>query len=127
LITSESDTAVIYVATDRLRVTNDLDPIPRRRRAYYGGDKDALSMLEFSGFRSDVVGMDFVTVYTALNPADADLVRSRLEANDFFVNIKNEIAARTIDGFALAAGGLLVQVPEDQAESARELIHSKDP
>ncbi|HEY3855983.1 MAG TPA: DUF2007 domain-containing protein [Verrucomicrobiae bacterium] len=70
--------------------------------------------------------MDFVTVYTALNPADADLVRSRLEANDFMVNIKNEIAARTIDGFALAAGGLLVQVPEDQAESARELIHSKD-
>jgi hypothetical protein len=55
------------------------------------------------------------------------LVRSRLEANDFFVNIKNEIAARTIDGFALAAGGLLVQVPEDQAESARELIESKDP
>ncbi|HEX4120524.1 MAG TPA: DUF2007 domain-containing protein [Verrucomicrobiae bacterium] len=71
--------------------------------------------------------MDFVTVYTALNPADADLVRSRLEANDFFVNIKNEIAARNIDGYALAAGGLLVQVPEDQAESARELIHDKDP
>jgi hypothetical protein len=70
--------------------------------------------------------MEFVTVYTALNPADADLVRSRLEANDFLVNVKNEIAARTIDGYALAAGGLMVQVPEDQAESARELIRSKD-
>jgi hypothetical protein len=70
--------------------------------------------------------MDFVTVYTALNPADADLVRSRLEANDFLVHIKNEIAARTIDGYALAAGGLMVQVPEDQADSARELIQSKD-
>jgi len=70
--------------------------------------------------------MDFVTIYTALNPADADLVRSRLEANDFLVNIKNEIAARTIDGYALAAGGLLVQVPEDQVESARQLIESKD-
>jgi hypothetical protein len=71
--------------------------------------------------------MDLVTIYTALNPADADLVRSRLEANDFLVNVRNEIAARTIDGYALAAGGLLVQVPEDQAESARQLIDSKDP
>ena len=70
--------------------------------------------------------MDFVTIYTALNPADADLVRSRLEANDFLVNVRNEIAARTIDGYALAAGGLLVQVPEDQAENARQLIGSKD-
>jgi hypothetical protein len=71
--------------------------------------------------------MDFVTIYRSLNPADADLVRSRLEANSFLVNIKNEIAARNIDGYALAAGGLLVQVPEDQAESARQLIESKDP
>jgi hypothetical protein len=69
--------------------------------------------------------MDFMTVYTALNPADADLVRSRLEANGFLVNIKNEIAARSIDGYALAAGGLLVQVPEDQAQCARQLIESK--
>jgi hypothetical protein len=83
--------------------------------------------LEFWRRRPDVVGMDFVTVYTALNPADADLVRSRLEANDFLVNIKNEIAARTIEGYALAAGGLHVQVPEDQAQSARQLIESKDP
>jgi hypothetical protein len=71
--------------------------------------------------------MEFVTVYTALNPADADLVRSRLEANDFLVNVKNDVAARSIDGYALAAGGLMVQVPEDQAQSARELIESKDP
>lgn len=71
--------------------------------------------------------MDFVTVYWALNPADADLVRARLEANGFLVVVKNEIAARTIDGFALAAGGLEIQVPEDQAESARDLVTSKDP
>ena len=87
---------------------------------------DMLS-LEFWRRQPDVVGMDFVTVYWALNPADADLVRSRLEANDFLVNIKNEIAARAIDGYALAAGGLQVQVPEDQAQSARQLIESKDP
>jgi hypothetical protein len=83
--------------------------------------------LEFSRCRPDVVCMEFVTVYTALNPADADLVRSRLEANDFLVNVKNDVAARSIDGYALAAGGLMVQVPEDQAQSARELIASKDP
>lgn len=70
--------------------------------------------------------MKFVTVYQTLNPADADLVRCRLEANEFLVNVKNEISARSIDGYAMAAGGLMVQVPEDQAESARVLLNSKD-
>lgn len=71
--------------------------------------------------------MEFVTVYWALNPADADLVRSRLEANEFLVNVKNEYAARMIDGYSLAAGGLEVQVPDDQAEDARNLLGSADP
>lgn len=71
--------------------------------------------------------MEFVTVYRGLNPAAAELVRSRLEANEFIVNIKNETAALSIDGYAMAAGGILVQVPEDQAEDARALIESTDP
>ncbi|MGA2176127.1 MAG: DUF2007 domain-containing protein [Verrucomicrobiota bacterium] len=68
--------------------------------------------------------MDFVTVYRAFNPADAELVRSRLEANEFFVNMKNENAALSMDGYAMAVGGILVQVPEDQAASARKLLES---
>lgn len=70
--------------------------------------------------------MEFVTVYTSFNPAAAELVRSRLEANEFLVNVKNETAALTMDGYSMAAGGILVQVPEDQAEDARALIESKD-
>jgi hypothetical protein len=77
--------------------------------------------------RPDAVPMDFVTVYRALNPADAELVRSRLDANEFVVNMKNENAAYSMDGYAMAVGGILVQVPEDQVESARALLDSKDP
>ncbi len=70
--------------------------------------------------------MQFVTVFTGLNPAQAQLVRSRLEASEFLVNIKSENAALSLDGYALAAGGIQVQVPEDQADDARELIAAKD-
>jgi len=65
--------------------------------------------------------MDFITVAKVLNPAEAELIRSRLEANDFLVNIKNEDAA-----FG-SLEGVEVQVAEDQAESARALLQSPDP
>jgi hypothetical protein len=71
--------------------------------------------------------MEFVTIYSAFNPAAAELVRSRLEANEFLVHVKNETAALSMDGYAMAAGGILVQVPEDQAEDARALIDSTGP
>jgi hypothetical protein len=31
-----------------------------------------------------------------------------------------------MDGYALAAGGILVQVPEDQAADAREFLNSSE-
>jgi len=71
--------------------------------------------------------MKFVTVFSAFNPAAAQLVRSRLEANQFIVNVQNETAALSIDGYGMAVGGILVQVPEDQADDALALIESKDP
>jgi len=71
--------------------------------------------------------MEFVTVHSAFNPAAAELVRSRLEANGFIVHVKNETAALSLDGYAMAAGGILVQVPADQADDARALIESQDP
>ena len=70
--------------------------------------------------------MDFVTVSRAANPAEADLVRSRLEANGFQVNLKDEKDAVSF-GFGLSIGGVQVQVPEDQAESARGLLASEGP
>ncbi len=69
--------------------------------------------------------MTWVTVYTAFSPADAQLVHSRLDAAGFLVTVANELSALSMDGYAMAAGGIRVQVPADQAEDARALIEDK--
>ncbi len=61
-----------------------------------------------------------VTLYKAFNPADAHLVRSRLEAAGFHAMVADELAALSMDGYALAAGGIRVQVPESEYAAARE-------
>jgi hypothetical protein len=66
--------------------------------------------------------MKMVTVFSAFNPADAQMVRCRLEAAGFYAEVKGELSALSIEGYALAAGGIHVQVPEDQAADAKELI-----
>jgi hypothetical protein len=68
--------------------------------------------------------MKLVTVHTAFNPADAELVRSRLEAAEFNVSVKNEIAATAIEGYGLTVGGIQVQVPDDEADDARALLNA---
>ena len=70
--------------------------------------------------------MPLVTVFTAFNPMDAQLVRSRLEAAALHPTVKNELSALSLDGYALAAGGILVQVPSEEANDALELIADKD-
>jgi hypothetical protein len=62
------------------------------------------------------------TVLTAFNPADADLARARLDAASFHPVIVNELSALSMDGYALAVGGILVQVPDEEATDARELL-----
>ena len=69
--------------------------------------------------------MDLVTVLTAFNPADAHLARSRLEAAGFHPFVANENSALGTDGYALAVGGILVQVPEAEAADAREFLDAK--
>ncbi len=71
--------------------------------------------------------MKLVTVYQTFSPADAQLVRSRLEASNLQATVVNELSGLSIDGYSMAAGGILVQVPEDQVEDARELINLKLP
>lgn len=66
--------------------------------------------------------MHLVTVFTAFNPAEAQLIRSRLEAAGLLVFVADELAALSLDGYALAAGGIRVQVPEVEAAAALELI-----
>jgi hypothetical protein len=68
--------------------------------------------------------MSPTTIFKAFNPAEAQLVRSRLEAAGFHPFVADELSALSIDGYALAAGGIRVQVPEDEAADAREFLET---
>ena len=70
--------------------------------------------------------MTLVTVLRTFNPAEAQLVRSRLDAAEIPAVVTHEIAALTMEGYSMAAGGVLVQVPEDRAEEARALLADTD-
>jgi hypothetical protein len=70
--------------------------------------------------------MKLVTVYTALNPAEAQLANSQLEAAGFHSVVVGEGAALGIEGYALAIGGIRVQVPEDEAADANVLLHANE-
>jgi len=71
--------------------------------------------------------MQPTTVSSAFNPAEAQLTRSRLEAAGFHAIVTHELSALSLDGYALAAGGILVQVPEAEAAEAREFLASENP
>jgi hypothetical protein len=68
--------------------------------------------------------MQLVTVFRSFSPAEAQLVRSRLEAADIPAEVVNELAALSMDGYSMATGGIRVQVPDDYAAEARALIDS---
>ncbi|HET7626473.1 MAG TPA: DUF2007 domain-containing protein [Verrucomicrobiae bacterium] len=70
--------------------------------------------------------MNLTTVFTAFNPIDAQLVRSRLEAAQFHAVVMHELSALSIDGYSMAAGGIRVQVPESEAAEAREFLADDD-
>ena len=70
--------------------------------------------------------MQLVTVVTSLNVVDADLANSRLASAGFHPTITHGIAAMVDIGFIQSGGGILVQVPEDEAASAREFLASTD-
>ena len=70
--------------------------------------------------------MNLVTVYNGLNPAEAQLVRARLEAAGFHAVIQHELAALSFEGYALGTGGIPVQVPEAEAADAKELLAAED-
>lgn len=68
--------------------------------------------------------MNLVTVYRTFSPADAQLICSRLDACGLHALVANELSALSMDGYALAAGGIHVRVPESEAAQAREIIES---
>jgi hypothetical protein len=66
--------------------------------------------------------MNLVTVHTAFNSADAQLINSRLQAAGFHSVVTGELAALSMEGYSLAAGGIRVQVPEPEVEDAQVLL-----
>jgi hypothetical protein len=70
--------------------------------------------------------MKLVTVYHTLSPADAQLIRSRLDAAGFEAQVLHELSSLSLEGYSLAAGGIQVQVPEDGAADARALLQAAD-
>ena len=66
--------------------------------------------------------MALVTVFRAPTPAEAQLVRSRLDAAEFHVEVKHELSALSMEGYALTAGGIRVQVPDAELEDAKTLL-----
>ena len=68
--------------------------------------------------------MSPVTIFKAFNPAEAQLVRSRLEAAGFHPFVADELSAFSIDGYSLAVGGIRVQVPESEAADAKEFLET---
>ena len=68
--------------------------------------------------------MDLKTVFRAFNSAEAQLVRSQLEAAEFTVFVADETSALSMEGYVLGAGGIRVQVPEVQEADATDLLKS---
>jgi len=70
--------------------------------------------------------MNLVTVFKAFSPAEAELVRARLEANGFHAVVMGELAALSIGGYSPATGGIRVQVLESEAAEARAFLDAGD-
>ena len=68
--------------------------------------------------------MDLRTVFRAFNSAEAQLVRSQLEAAGFTVFVADETSALSMEGYVLGAGGIRVQVPDDREAEAKALLKS---
>ena len=58
------------------------------------------------------------TIYTTFNPADAQLLWSELDAAGFEAEVCNETVSLALSGYALAAGGIDIRVPDDRADEA---------
>ena len=69
--------------------------------------------------------MKLVTVFSAFNPAEAQVVRGRLEAANFHVVLTNELNAMMLPLYS-TVGTIHVQVPEDEAAEAKALLAAGD-
>jgi hypothetical protein len=70
--------------------------------------------------------MQLVTVFQAFNSAEAQLVRARLDAAGFHPLVAHELSALSMEGYSMAAGGILVQVPDEEAAEVKEFLAAPD-
>ena len=70
--------------------------------------------------------MDRVTVFTAFNPVQAQIIGARLQAAGMDATVEGEIAALSMEGYSLTTGGIRVQVPSNEEYDARQLIDSDE-
>ena len=70
--------------------------------------------------------MGRVTVFTAFNPVQAQIVSTRLQTAGLDATVEGEAAALSMEGYSLATGGIRVQVPSTQEDAARRLIESDE-
>jgi hypothetical protein len=67
--------------------------------------------------------MNLVTIYTAFNLAETQLLRARLEAAGFHPFLANENVSSWLGGFSTATT-IRVQVPEIEAADAKEFLNA---
>lgn len=70
--------------------------------------------------------VELETVFETLNAAQAQLIRSRLEAAGLNPEVDPEFDPLSIEGFSLPAGGIQIKVPQDQAAEARALLAASE-
>lgn len=71
--------------------------------------------------------MKLVTVYRTFSSADAQLIRSVLEASGIPAMVADELSSLSMEGYSMSTGGIRVQVAEEEAGNARDIIDSKTP
>lgn len=70
--------------------------------------------------------MDMSTVFRTFNPAEAQVIRGRLETAGIPATVRNEESALA-GGAGIGGVQFLVDVPEARAADARELINAPAP
>lgn len=66
--------------------------------------------------------MKLVTLYNGANPADTQLVFSRLVAANFHPFIPNENSMFSMEGYGFAIGLNCIQIPDDELAAAQEFL-----
>jgi len=69
--------------------------------------------------------MPLVTISKELSDIEAQMKRAKLEAAGFHPVIANEATALWM-GTAITTDGILVQVPDSEADDAREFLNAPD-